>query len=66
MAEIFQHLKTAFQDNFVSAMFLLVVGTIAFAFIGYLLFDYFRMQWTIFRTKRRHRRDARNHMHRHS
>lgn len=57
MSDILQHLKAIAQANFGSAMFLLVVGTIALAFIGYLLIDYFRTTITMFRNKRRHRRE---------
>jgi hypothetical protein len=57
MSELFQQIKMMFRDNFASSMFLLVVGTIAFAFIGYLFVDYVRMTVMILRAKRRHRRE---------
>jgi len=65
MLEIIEHLKVAFRDNFGSAMFLLVVGIIAVAFIGYLFVDYVRTSAMVLRAKRRHRQESQRE-HRHS
>lgn len=60
MTETLQQLKMMFRDDFVPAMFLLVVGTIALVFIGYLLIDYVRTLMTISKIKRRHREESRH------
>ena len=65
MSEILHHLKILFRDNFGPTILLLVVGTIALVFIGYLLIDYFRMLIMGLRMKRRHREELRRE-HRHS
>jgi hypothetical protein len=66
MSDTLQHLKIVFRDNFGSAMFLLVTGTVAFLFIGYLLIDYFRSLVLNFRMKQRHRHESRERTHHHS
>ena len=65
MSEFLQSVQAMFRDNFGPAIFLVVVGTIAFIFIGYLLFDYFRTALMIFRARRHHREELRRE-HRHS
>lgn len=60
MPEIIQYLKVAFRDNFGAMMLLVIAGTIALAFIGYLLIDYIRTVLGILRMKRRQRREHRH------
>ena len=54
MSTLLQHLKLAVRDNFASAMFLFVVGTIAFVFIGYLFIDWLRTRALTARLRHRH------------
>jgi len=60
MSALLQVLKESFRDNFASAIFLLVVGVIALAFIGYLVIDYVRMMKIVMHHKRRHPEDHPN------
>lgn len=61
MSELLQQLKMASRDHLASAIFLIVVGTVALAFIGYLTVDFFRTLRLNSRIKRRHQDHGRSH-----
>lgn len=55
MIEIFDQVRIEICDNFGASLLLLIAGTVALTFIGYLLIDYVRHTLKIVRIKRRHR-----------